>query len=186
MTGYSIALFFHLLSLLLAVVCASITMYAALRMRSTTCADDARQWLVLNGRIMRLFPVAGLGLLATGSYMAQSISGWSEPWVMTSLSGLGCIVLLGAGVDGNRSRALGRELTVHGFSDRARHLVRDPMAWTAKLTATTLMLAVMFIMTTKPAAITSAAALLVALCAGVLSAFPFWKTPPFTEATSTQ
>ncbi len=184
MTGYSIALFFHLLSLLLAVVCTSLTGYAALRARSTGSADEARQWLRLNGRVVPLFPVAGAGLLLTGAYMAHSIGGWSEPWLLASLFGLGCIVVLGAGVEGSRSRALGRELHRNGLSDRARALTRDPVAWSAKFMAPALMLAVMFIMTTKPAAAASAIALTVAAIAGMISARPFSRAPRTASATS--
>jgi len=174
MTGYSIALFFHLLSLLLAVVCTSLTGYAALRARTAASADEARQWLGLNRRVVTLFPAAGLGLLLTGGYMAHSIAAWSEPWLITSLTGLGCIVVLGAGVEGSRSRALGRELHANGLSDRARALARDPVAWSAKLLAPALMLAVIFIITNKPTAAGSVIALSVAAIAGVAAALPFW------------
>ncbi len=184
MTGYSVALFLHLLSMLLAVVCTSLTGYAALRARAAGSAEEARQWLGLNGRVVPLFPGAGVGLLATGSYMANSIAGWSEPWLLASLIGLGCIVVLGAGVEGNRSRALRRELHRNGLSDRARALTRDPVAWSAKFMAPALMLAVMFIMTTKPAAATSAIALAVAAIAGMIAARPFWRAPQTAGAAS--
>ena len=182
MSTYSIALFGHFVSLLLAVVCTALTGYAALRVCAAGTADDAKQWLALNGRLVRLFPAAGVGLIATGAYMAHSISGWSEPWLLTSVFGLACIIVLHAAVDGSRSRALGRELHIHGLSDRARALARDPVAWTAKLTGPMVMLAVMFVMTTKPQAATGAAALIVAVIVGILGARPFWHAPSMAGA----
>jgi uncharacterized membrane protein len=104
--------------------------------------------------------------------------------LLTSLIGLGCSIVLGAGVDGRCSRALGRELHVHGLSQRARALARDPVAWTAKLTAPMLLLAVMFVMTTKPAATTSAVALILAAIAGAIVARSFWNEPRVVSATS--
>ncbi len=133
---------------------------------------------------VRLFPAAGTGLLGTGAYMAHSLSGWSEPWLLASLTGLAVIIMLGAGVEASRSRALGRELHVHGLSHRARALSRDPIAWTAKLMAPALMLAVMFIMTTKPTGTTSAVALFLAMIAGAIGAVPFWNEPSAVDATS--
>ena len=108
MTTYSIALFFHLLSLLLAVACTALSSYAALQVRAADKADKAKQALALSAGVERLFPAAGIGLLVTGGYMAHSISGWSEPWLLASLIGLASIVALSAGIDGRRKRALGR------------------------------------------------------------------------------
>jgi len=187
MPGYSIALFLHLLSLMLAVVGASLATYAALRLRAATTLEEAIPWLALTGKMVRVFPIATAGLLATGAYMTQSLSGWSEPWVLAALVGLGVISLLGAGVERSRGGVLKRELQASGLSDRARHLVRDPVAWSARLTTLTLTVAIMFVMTDKPAAAACAAALVVAVIAGVLAAMPFWNAPtvagPVAEGT---
>lgn len=186
MTGYSIALYFHLLSLLLAIACTALTGHAALRMRAAATAEDAVQWLRLNGRIVPLLPLAGAGLLTTGAYMAHSLAAWSEPWLLASLVGLASIVVLGGAVDGSRSRALGRELNLNGLSPRARRMLRDPVAWTAKATIPALVLAVMFIMTTKPAAPACAAILFAAVIAGAVGARPLWQTPTAAGAARAQ
>ncbi len=185
MSGYPIALFAHLLSLLLAVVGASLASYAALRLRAAATVDEATQWLVLSVKVVRVFPVASAGLLASGAYMSQSIAGWSEPWVVASLIGLGVIIVLGAGIEGSRVRALRRELRGTGMSGRARRLLRDPVAWSARLATLTLVVAVVFIMTDKPAAATCAAALLAAAILGVLAAVPFWSAPAAARPVAT-
>jgi len=83
--------------------------------------------------------------------------------------------------------ALKRELQGSGLSDRARLLTRDPVAWSARLTTLTLTVAIMFVMTDKPAAAGCAAALVVAVIAGVLAAMPFWNAStvagPVAEGT---
>ncbi len=152
MPGYHIALFVHFLSLALAIVGASLATYAALRLRAAANLDQARQWLHLIGRVVRVFPIASIGLLATGAYMVRGATEWSTPWVLAPVIALAVIVVLGAGVEGSRSRALKRELQTSGWSDRAQRLVRDPFAWSAKMMTLTLLVAAMFIMTEKPSA----------------------------------
>ena len=177
MSGYTIALFTHLVSLLLAVAGASLASFVALRLRAATSADEATHWLVLNAKVVRVFPVASLGLLASGAYMTESLWGWSEPWVIASLTGLGTLVVLGAGIEASRARALKWELQAAGLSGRARRLLRDPVAWSARLATLTLLVAVVFIMTDKPRAGACAIILASALIAGVVAAVPFWLSP---------
>ena len=177
MPGYEIALFLHLLSLLAAVAASALAAFAALRLRVAATADDARQWAAFIGRVARVFPITTVGLLVTGGYMAQGLSGWSNPWIVASLLGLVLITALGAGVEGSRGRLLKRELETAGWSDRARQLARDPVSWSAKGMTLTLVVAIVFIMTDKPTAVGCAVALAIALVAGVLVAMPLWSAP---------
>jgi hypothetical protein len=140
---------------------------------------------MLIGKVVPVFPAASIGLLGSGAYMTQSAWSWSTPWIVGGLVGLAMIVVLGSGLEASRGRALKREMGAHGLSDRARRLLRDPIAWTAKVMTWTLMLAVMFIMTTKPSAGGCAAAITVASLAGALAAVPLWRSPAANYAAPT-
>lgn len=175
MHPYTLALFFHLLSLLLAVAAMALALYGALWLREASHAAEAFGWLRLVERVVPLFPVAVVGLLGTGAYMTHARWGWSLPWIEAALAGLGLIVLCGSGVEGSRMRALRRELAAGVLSPRAERLLRDPVAWSARLTTFTLTVAVVFVMTMKPEAVGSGAALALAVAAGPLAALPFWK-----------
>jgi hypothetical protein len=177
-SGYNVALFFHLIFMLLAGTAAALAMYAALRLRTVESPAEAGTWLRFTGRVVPLFPIAVLGLLATGAYMTHARWSWSLPWIQAAVAGLGLIVALGSGVEAGRGRALRRELETAGLSPRARRLLRDPVAWSARLMTQTLAVAVMFVMTVKPGAVGSASALAAALIAGGLTAVPFWRTGP--------
>ncbi|MGD8321249.1 MAG: hypothetical protein PVJ02_12355, partial [Gemmatimonadota bacterium] len=150
MNGYAVALFAHLVSLLLASVAASLAMFAALRLRGAESIADAASWLGVIRRVVRLFPLAVLGLMASGWYMTHERWSFSLPWIDAAVVGLVLIVILGTGVEGSRNRALGRELQAHGLSMQARRLLRDPVAWSAKMSTLTVSLAVVFLMTVKP------------------------------------
>lgn len=173
--GYSIALFFHLVSLLAAGGATALAGYAALRLRIATSPPEVARWGMMIGKVVRVFPPATLGLLGSGAYMTQTAWSWSTPWIIAGLVGLAMIVLLGSGVEASRGRALKHEVRTHGLSERGRRLLRDPIAWTAKATTWTLVLAVMFVMTTKPPAWGCAISLVIALLAGAAVAVPIWR-----------
>jgi hypothetical protein len=175
MNGYAVALFFHLLSVLLAAVAASLTTFAAVRVRGAGSPEEAAQWLVVSEKAVRAFPVAVFGLLITGTYMTHQRWAWSVPWIDAALVGLALLVVLGTGIQRSRAVALKHELVSSGMSLRARRLLRDPVAWTAKMVEITLVISVMFVMTVKPTAAECVASIAVAVVAGVLSAIPMWR-----------
>jgi hypothetical protein len=175
--GYSIALFLHLISLLAAGAGAALAGYAALHLRAATSPADVARWGMMIGRVVRVFPPATLGLLSSGAYMTQAAWSWSTPWIVAGVVGLAMIVLLGSGLEASRGRQLEHEVRAHGLSERASRLLRDPLAWTAKAVTWTLMVAVMFVMSTKPPAWGCAISLLGALIIGAIAAVPIWRGP---------
>lgn len=173
MNGYSIALFCHLAFLLLATVAATHTTSLAIGLRSCTEAGPAIRRLRSILRTVRLFPLAVLGLLASGGYMVHLAWSWANPWLVTCIIGLALIQVLGPGIEGRRNRKLRRELQERGVTARARDMIRDPVAWCAKMTTLTLMLAIIFLMTIKPGEIDSIGLLVAAILAGVAAGLPF-------------
>ena len=181
--GYSIALFFHLVSLVAAGAAAALSGYAALRLRAATSPAEVTRWGTMIEKVVRIFAPATLGLLASGAYMTQSAWSWSTPWIVAGPVGLAMIVLLGSGVEASRGRALKNELQSNDLSERARRLMRDPLAWTARAMEWMLMLGVMFVMATKPPAWGCATSLVIASVAGAVAAVPIWRPSATHPAT---
>jgi hypothetical protein len=175
LSTYSLMLFLHLSSLVAAVAAASLAGFAALRLRGAQSAAEARAWGDSIRRVVVVFPVASLGLIGTGAYMTSAAWSWSTPWIVAGLAGLFMIMLLGGAGEGRRARALSAELRSAGLSQRAKRLLCDPIAWSAKVATWTLMLAVIFVMTIKPSAVVCIIALALAVVCGVLGAVPFWS-----------
>jgi hypothetical protein len=176
MDAYSIVLFIHLVALLTAAMAASVAFYAALQLRQATASPEAARWGHLIGSVVPAFPVATLALLGSGAYMTQGHWSWRTPWIDAGIVGLALIAVCGSGIEASRGRALERELQTAGMSSRARRLLRDPYAWSAKVTTLTLMLGVMFVMSTKPGGLGSAVTIVVAVLLGPLAAVPFWSS----------
>jgi hypothetical protein len=180
--GYQIALTFHFLSLLLATVAAALSTFGAVRLRQADSIADATSWLAFVGKVVRAFPIAIVGLLASGAYMTHQRWSWSVPWIDAALVGLGLIIALGTGIDRARGQALSRALAAAGMSPGIRRLLRDPVAWTARITTLTLVVAVVFVMTVKPAAGGCVAAIIVAVAGGAMGAVPLWRAPASVAA----
>ena len=155
--------------------------FAALQMRGATAPPDVARWAKVVKTVVPCFPVATLLLAGSGAYMTQTGWRWTTPWIDAGIAGLALIVVCGSGVEAARGRALEREVRAAGLSPRARALLRDPVAWSAKMTTFTLMPAIVFLMVVKPSALGSALALVVALLAGPLAAVPFWRTTARSE-----
>lgn len=177
MGAYSVMLYVHLLALLLATGASVLAFFAALQMRGAAAPPEVARWAKVVKTVVPCFPLATLLLAGSGAYMTQTEWRWTTPWIDAGIVGLALLVVCGSGVEASRGRALEREVRAAGLSPRARALLRDPMAWSAKLTTFTLMLAVVFLMVVKPSALGSALALVVALLAGPLAAVPFWRSP---------
>jgi len=173
---YSIVLFVHLLALLIAAMASSLAFYAALQLRRATTPPEAALWGHLIGSVVPVFPVATLTLLGSGAYLTQEQWSWHTPWIDAGMVGLALIAVCGSGIEASRGRALDRELQTVGMSTRARSLLHDPYAWSAKVTTLTLMLGVMFVMSTKPGGLGSAVTIVVAVVVGPLAAVPFWSS----------
>jgi len=184
LSTYSLMLFLHLVFLVAAVAAAALAGFAALRLRGAGSSAEATAWGDLIRRVVAVFPLSSFGLIGTGAYMTSEAWSWSTPWIIAGLAGLFMIMLLGGAGEGMRARALSAELRAVGLSRRARRLLCDPIAWSAKVATWTLMLAVIFVMTTKPGSIICATVLAVALVCGVLGAVPFWaKGSRFAAST---
>jgi hypothetical protein len=183
-----VVLFVHLLALLLATGASVLAFFAALQLRGAATAGDVARWGRVVKAVVPAFPVATLLLLGSGAYLTQVGWGWTTPWIDAGLAGLALIVACGSGIEAARGRALEQEVRTAGMTPKARALLRDPLAWSAKATTLTLMLAVVFLMVVKPSALGSGVALVVALALGPLAAVPFWRAagrgeqPPEAEA----
>jgi len=174
--AYSIVLYVHLLALLLATGASAVAFYAALQLRGATSPGEVARWARVVKAVVPAFPIATLLLLGSGAYLTQVGWGWTTPWIDAGIAGLALLVANGSGLESARGRALEREVRTAGMTEQARALLRDPLAWSAKMNTFTLMLAIVFLMVVKPAALGSGLALVVALVLGPVCAVPFWRS----------
>jgi hypothetical protein len=165
MDGYRVVLFLHLCALLGAIGTSALLHFAEVRLRAADTVAAVRMWADLIEKGARVFPLALLVLLGSGTYLVDRSWAWSSGWVEASLVGVAVLFAVGAGVIGGRSRALRRELATAGegeVSAQLGQITREHVAGVASWTNTGLALGIVFVMTTKPALAGSLAALVIA------------------------
>jgi len=170
MDTYRIALFLHVLTLVVAASSGAVTKLAAgRRVRARTVAE-ALDWHSVLVSASRVFPVCLASFVITGAYMVSraGIHAWTTGFVVSGLFGVA--FLLGSGTYlGIKAKTLNHVLEnlAKGGADRpAPKLVPPPLVALLPVMNTGVALGVIFDMVTKPASISLALAVL-ALSAAV-------------------
>lgn len=178
MDTYHVVLYVHLLALLLGIGAASILLVCLIQLRSAETLMEAVPWGMVAGKVTKAFPVAALGLVATGAYMTSHLWTWSTSWIVVSIVGLAVIVLQGPLIAERTSHKLRHALQENGpgpLGDEARRMARHPGLWLTELTNVCLVLAIMWNMTQKPGTAGAIAAVVVAYAVGVVLAVPITR-----------
>jgi hypothetical protein len=167
MIGYRIALFLHLLALVAASSAAGVAHLAHTRYRHAGARAEARGWHSLLGKVSRVFPIAVLTLVATGSYMvsAAGTNGWALGWVQAGLVAAVLLFVSGATI-GARERRVTSELERSGSSERGAPLPWDSLGAVLSWVNTCLAVSVVFVMANKAGLAGSLATLAVGIAVG--------------------
>jgi hypothetical protein len=141
MTGYNLALFLHLVALLSATAASAIVHYAVHRRASAPTVRETLDWARLIAKASKVFPIAVLTLILTGSYMVRSHWTWRAGWVEAGLIGAIMLLVAGAvlGVRGGaeaqrnvkRVQEAGGDLPNDGATDRVVSVLGAMNTWLA-------------------------------------------------------
>jgi hypothetical protein len=178
--AYHVVLYVHILSLLVGVSAGVVETVCLLKLRKAETLTDAAPWGQLAGQIEKAFPVAIIGLYATGAYMTSQLWTWSTSWIVIPIVGLAVLSLQGPLVAGRRGHALKQALVANGpgpLGPEARRMTRDRALWIAALSNEALVLAIVWVMVEKSGWAGGIAALLIAYVVGVASAMALTRAP---------
>lgn len=178
MDTYHVVLYIHLLSLFVGLGAASILLACLIQLRSAQTLMDAVPWGMVAGKVTRAFPVAVVGLFATGAYMTSHLWSWSTSWIDVSIVGLAVIALQGPLIAERTSHKLRQALQENGpgpLGEHARRMARHPGLWHTELTNVCLVLAIVWNMTLKPDWAGAIAALVVGFAVGAVLALPITR-----------
>jgi hypothetical protein len=172
MSVYTIALFLHILGALGMFAAFGIEWAAAESLRRATDVAQARPWIRVLRSLRRMVGPSAATILVTGIYMGTTVSG-RQAWIGLGLLGLVFLALLGAGVTGRRVAVIARDLdsgSTKGESLRLR--LQDPVLIVSLRLRTAVATGIVFLMTSKPAAGLSLAAMGAAVALGLV-----WSAP---------
>jgi hypothetical protein len=186
--AYHVALYLHLLSLFILIGAITMVGLCYVRLRVAESLIDAVPWVQLADHVGWAFPVAILGLFASGAYLTTDRWSWSTPWIVVSIGGLILDAVQGPLVAGPRAKALKQALEGDArtgvLDQRARKLARDRVLWIILLANPGIVLAITWNMTTKPGAAEAVAAILVGYGLGAATALLVTKQPDKEGAVS--
>jgi hypothetical protein len=185
---YHIALFLHIVTLIVAASVTAVTKLAATRRaRARTVADalDCHNVLVSSSRA---FPVCLVAFVATGAYMVSVAApgAWASGFVVAGLVGVLLLLASGTylGVKGKALTRLLESIAAEGADRPAPPLVPTPLVAVLPVVNTGIALSVVFDMVVKPASVTAALGIIAA--GVVLSAAIGRKRGPATVAQDSE
>lgn len=184
MHTYQTILYFHLMFLLLGFGAAAVIGVCLFRLRAAGTLADAAPWGMLAGKTERVFPVAIIGLFATGAYLTNDLWTWDTRWIDVSIAGLVIVALQGPVIAGRRAKALERALQENGpgpLGESARRMTRDPALWMITFANPGIVLGIMWNMTQKPGVVQAIAAVAIGYAVGAAVAFPFTRVGSVAE-----
>lgn len=178
MDTYHVVLYMHLLALFIGIGAGSVLLVCLLQLRAAQTLADAVPWGMVAGKTGRAFPIAILGLFATGAYMTTDVWTWSTSWILVSIAGLVVISLQGPLIGERTAKKLERALHDNGpgpLGEEARRMTRHPGLWVVEFTQLGLVLGIVWNMTQKPGTASAIAALVGGYAVGVVLALRFMK-----------
>ena len=184
MDAYHIALFLHIVTLIVAASATAVTKLAVGRRIKARTAREALEWHELLISTSKLFPICLAAFLLTGVYMVSVAGGraWSSGFVVAGF--VGVVLLLGSGTYlGLKAKALQQVLAnVASKTPEASppRLAPPPLVAMLPVVNTGVALSVVFDMVTKPA---STGVALGVIAIGIVgSALAAWRKRPVAVA----
>lgn len=157
MTAYRIALFLHLLALMLATGATAVTKLAAGRRARARTVGEALDWHGVLMGTSKLFPVSLALFALTGSYMLSVTRAnvWSSGFVVAGLVGIVALFASGTylGIKGKALKEVLERIARDGSDRPAPKLVPPPLVAILPVVNTGIALSVVFDMVTKPASV---------------------------------
>lgn len=189
MDTYHVVLYVHLISLLIGIGAGSVLLICLFRLRAAGTLEQAAPWGMTAGQVTKAFPVAVVGLFATGAYMTSKLWTWDTGWIDVAIAGLALIALQGPLVGERSAHKLKAALMENGpgpLGEQARKMTVHPGLWVTEFTNLALVLAIVWNMTNKPSTTTSIVALVIAYALGSAGALLCARRPAPAEEAMTQ
>jgi uncharacterized membrane protein len=185
---YDVVLYVHILSLLVGFSAGVVEIICLFRLRAAETLADAAPWGKLAGQTEKAFPVAIVGLYATGAYMTSDQWTWGTSWIVLPIVGLAVLAVQGPLVIGRRAHVLKQSLAANGpgrLGPEARRLARDPVMWAGGFANEGLVLGIVWTMSQKPGWGGAIAAIVVGYAVGVACSLRFTRMPAVEAEAAT-
>jgi predicted integral membrane protein DUF2269 len=178
MNLYTLALFLHVSGAIGACVSLGIWLFGLAALRRARRLEQVRAlaWLIIVASPLMVF--SALLIALTGLDMALSTWGLETGWIVVALVSFVLMAPVGPFLLAARMYAIlaqTREEPDGPLSAELDRRIHDPIMGTAANTLATVLLGIIFLMTTKPQLVTSLLVMVIAFLLGLFSSLPFWR-----------
>jgi hypothetical protein len=166
---YHYVLYVHLLSLFVGIGAGSVLLVCLFQLRAARTVETAVPWGIVSSQVAKLFPVAIVGLFATGAYMTHKFWTWGTPWIVVGIVVLVVLGAQGGGIAEQTAKKLQAAMRANGpgpLGPEARRMTLHPGLWVVEFANFGIVLGVVWNMTVKPGWGGSIASVLVGYAVG--------------------
>ncbi len=189
MDTYHVVLYIHLLALFIGIGAASVLAACVFQLRAARTLADAAPWGRLSAKVGRVFPIAILGLFASGAYMTSDLWTWDTGWIEVGIGALVVLAIQGPLVAERSGKKVAQALMANGPGDLRGDALRKTRylpLWWAEMSAIGLVLGIVWNMTTKAGLGSSIAAAVGGYAVGVALAMLLTRQPRTEAAPATE
>jgi hypothetical protein len=189
---YHYVLYVHLLSLFVGIGAGAVLLACLLQLRAARTVEQAGPWGMMAGKVGKFFPVAIIGLFASGAYMTStdvSPWSWSTRWIDVGIAALVVLTIQGAGIAERTGHKLGAALQANGpgpLGPEARRMTLHPGLWVVEFSNLGIVFGVVWNMTVKPGLGESIAAVLIGYAVGAVLALLITRSAQEEHATASE
>ncbi len=176
MSWYSIALFAHIVGVLVLFIMLAAHWFITLRLRTAGSINQVREWIGLAKPLGKLAPISGVLILGAGIYMTAVSWTIFTTWIDVTLAAMGLMMFISMGVVSRKFAAIGREVNQIYAEVSPDELpltmqirLDDPALWVSSQMVLAVALSIVFMMTVKPNLAVSIISVVVALALGALA-----------------
>lgn len=172
MSGYGIVVFLHIVGALGLFAGIGLEQVSLARLREVRTTNQARDWLGVLSSLRRVDGPSGFLILATG-FIMMAARWQGQAWMGLAIAGMVVMAVLSMTVTSRRVRGLKNALpsTDGPVSTGLIARLSDPAMRAAGTIRAAIALGIVFNMAVKPTPLSSLAAMIAALAAGILAAF---------------
>ncbi|HZC79361.1 MAG TPA: DUF2269 family protein [Ktedonobacterales bacterium] len=179
MTLYTLALFVHLVGVIVGLAGVCGWLFALISMRAARTVDQVRALLALYAMAGNV-GLAGIALIVVGGlYMALSTSLGRSAWLIVATISFVVVLSAGGAILGPRLQALSKLASAAPEGPLPASLVtqiHDPFTRVVLQTYIAVLFGIVFLMTIKPSLVWAIVVILIATALGVLSGLPLMRT----------
>jgi hypothetical protein len=179
MSLYTLALFVHLVGVIVGIAGVSGWLFALVGVRAARTVDQVRALLALYATAGNVGLVGVALIVVGGLYMALSTSNSQQAWLVVATISFVLVLAAGQVILGGRMQALSKlagEAPDGPLPAALAGPSQDPVMRVTLHTYLTVLFGIVFLMTAKPSLVWAIIVILIAAALGVLSGLPLMRT----------